>query len=612
MQVESVNGATLDGVAVDNTDGTIAVDSEASPDIVTLTLDDGTVITEGDLNIGGFGVLEVSGDGATLDDVSVDNSGTVQIDNGSTLLLDDGTTISGGDLDNAGQIDVSASGNALHHEAIANTGTIEVLAGGVLTIDQVSTVDNTGGHVSVDGSGKLMLNAATITAGTVANGGEIDLAGTAVIQNGTLGNSNQIKVTNGGNALESEIITNTGTIEVLSGGALTIDLGSNVDNTNGHVTVDGGGLLTLNAATVAAGTVINNGEIALTGSAIIKNGTLDNSNQINVSGLGNALHKETITNTGTIEVAANGVLTIDQTSTIDNTSGDVTVDGYGKLTLNAATITAGMVTNGGGNRPFRHGGAAAGRAEQHRLPHCVERRKCAGQGNHHQCRYHRGASGGALTIDQVSSIDNTNGHVTVDGDRLLTLNAATITARHGDRTMARPTLPVRPSSRTASLGNSNQINVSGIGNALDKETVTNTGTIEVVANGALTIDQVSSIDNTNGTITVTVDGSGALKLNATTITARHGDEQWRDRPCRYGRHPEGHRSAMATRSTVSGLGNALHKETVTNTGTIEVAANGALTIDQVSSIDNTNGHVTVDGSGLLKLNATTITARHGD
>ena len=416
---ESVNGATLDGVAVDNTDGTIAVDSEASPDIVTLTLDDGTVITEGDLNIGGFGVLEVSGDGATLDDVSVDNSGTVQIDNGSTLLLDDGTTISGGDLDNAGQINVSASGNALHHEAIANTGTIEVLAGGVLTIDQVSTVDNTGGHVSVDGSGKLMLNAATITAGTVANGGEIDLAGTAVIQNGTLGNSNQIKVTNGGNALESEIITNTGTIEVLSGGALTIDLGSNVDNTNGHVTVDGGGLLTLNAATVAAGTVINNGETALTGSAIIKNGTLDNSNQINVSGLGNALHKETITNTGTIEVAANGALTIDQTSTIDNTSGDVTVDGYGKLTLNAATITAGMVTNGG--ETDLSGTAVLRQGKLNNTGYLIA--SSAGNALDEETITNAGTievlSGGALTIDQVSSIDNTNGHVTVDGSGLL-------------------------------------------------------------------------------------------------------------------------------------------------------------------------------------------------
>ena len=56
--------------------------------------------------------------------------------------------------------------------------------------------------MTVDGSsGKLMLNAATITAGTVTNSGEIDLAGTAVIQNGTLGNSNQIKVSGLGNAL---------------------------------------------------------------------------------------------------------------------------------------------------------------------------------------------------------------------------------------------------------------------------------------------------------------------------------------------------------------------------------------------------------------------------
>src|SRR6185437_12050474 len=90
--------ATLDGVHVDNTEGIIAVDCDVSPDIVTLTLDDGTKITGGELNVGSSGVLEVSSeDGATLDGVSLVNSGTVQVDDGATLTLS-GTQITGGTI----------------------------------------------------------------------------------------------------------------------------------------------------------------------------------------------------------------------------------------------------------------------------------------------------------------------------------------------------------------------------------------------------------------------------------------------------------------------------------------------------------------------------------
>ena len=40
--------------------------------------------------------------------------------------------------------------------------------------------------MTVDSYGKLTLNAATITSGTVTNGGTIDLTGSAVLKQGTL------------------------------------------------------------------------------------------------------------------------------------------------------------------------------------------------------------------------------------------------------------------------------------------------------------------------------------------------------------------------------------------------------------------------------------------
>ncbi len=79
-----------------------------------------------------------------------------------------------------------------------------------------------------------------------------------------------------------------------------------------------------------------------------KNGTLTNNASLKASGTGNALHNETITNaaTGTIEVLADGALTIDQGSTVAN-SGNVTVDADGNTTVNGATITGGTVTDNG-------------------------------------------------------------------------------------------------------------------------------------------------------------------------------------------------------------------------------------------------------------------------
>ena len=69
-----------------------------------------------------------------------------------------------------------------------------------------------------------------MTGGIVTDNGEIDLTGTAVLKNGALINSGQIKVSGTGNALDGETVTNTGGIEVLAGGALLIDP-TTIDNT---------------------------------------------------------------------------------------------------------------------------------------------------------------------------------------------------------------------------------------------------------------------------------------------------------------------------------------------------------------------------------------------
>ncbi len=273
-----VTGGTLNVLVDVANSGHITVHPSATLTLNGAAIDGGTVTNDGTLDLTGSGVLKngtldnshqinASSTGNELDNETVTNTGNIDvsgellvdpstIDNagggsitveGTGTLTLDGASIKNGTLGNSGQIDVSGSGNELDKEAVTNTGGIEVVTGGALLVDLVSTVDNTLGTITVDGTGTLTLNQATVTAGVVTDktGGEVDLTGAAVLQNGVLGNSGLIKVSNSGNELLGETVTNTGGIEVVAGGALLIDP-TTIDNTLGTITVDGTGTLTLN------------------------------------------------------------------------------------------------------------------------------------------------------------------------------------------------------------------------------------------------------------------------------------------------------------------------------------------------------------------------------
>src|SRR4029078_7112903 len=89
--------------------------------------------------------------------------------------------------------------------------------------------------------------------------------------NGSLDNSGTINV-NGTATLHHEVGPNTGTIEVKAGGALTLDLASNITGARA-ITVDAADLvtplaaghLTLNTATIDGGAVTDAGLVDLTG-----------------------------------------------------------------------------------------------------------------------------------------------------------------------------------------------------------------------------------------------------------------------------------------------------------------------------------------------------------
>ncbi|MBR0851887.1 FecR domain-containing protein, partial [Bradyrhizobium diazoefficiens] len=405
----------------------------------------------GGTTITNSGTIELSG--GTLKTLAVihNANGTLKADGGTTLIVD-GTTVDGGTvtilgtleldgasliengaLDNSGTVNVKGTAE-FAHETVSNApgATIKVLANGWLTVDQGSSIDN-GGGVTIDTSGKLTVNGASITgAGTVTGNGEIDLTGNAVLSGGALNNNAALKVSNTGNALHNETVTNsaTGAIEVLANGALTIDQGSSVTN-SGNVTVDASGKLTVNGASITGvGTVTGNGEIDLTGNAVLSGGTLNNNAGLKVSNTGNALHNETVANsaTGAIEVLANGALTIDQGSSVTN-SGNVTVDTSGKLTVNGANITGAGTVTGNGEIDLTGNAVLSGGVLNNNAALKVSN---TGNALHNETVTNSAAgtievlANGALTIDQGSSVTN-SGNVTVDTSGKLTVNGANVT-----------------------------------------------------------------------------------------------------------------------------------------------------------------------------------------
>ena len=290
------------------------------------------VINKSSLTIAG--ALTIAADAILINTAQ----GTMAVGGKAEIL---GTSV----LTNAGTLTLSGGGDFAAASDITNSGTLELAAG---TLTTKATIHNAGGTLEADGGATIVVDGTTIDGGTVKILGTLQLDGTSLLENGTLNNSGLVKVRGAAEfAQESVDNKSAGTIEIVASGALTIDQSSSVTNA-GHITVDSGGKLTINKAGISGtGTITGNGEIDLTGSAVLGGGKLKNNASLEVSGTGNALHGETVTNAGTLDVLANGALTVDQGSTVDNAAGNLVVDAKALLTLNSATISGGAIKGAG-------------------------------------------------------------------------------------------------------------------------------------------------------------------------------------------------------------------------------------------------------------------------
>jgi hypothetical protein len=631
--VEASTGATLDGVSV--FDDAIQVDDVSSP--ATLILDGGTTITESNVSIGSIGTLEAStAAGATLASVAVDNSGLVQIDDGALLQLTGGSYVSGGDVNNAGALDLvgknslqngtlensghlNVSGNGgLHGETVSNTGTFEIDATGALTIDQGSTVTGDG-QIRIDRAdlkvGQLILNDATLDGASVLNHGAFDLTGSAVLKNGTLEDDNYIIVSGVDNALHNENVTVGGAIVVSSDGALTIDQGSTVTD---PYSLEVDGTLALNDASIDTGVVYvdSGGTVNITGSTALTAGKLYDVGQVNISGTGNVLDGETVSNTESGAIDITGTLRLQDASSITNGEGNAeTVESDASLTLSDTShISGGLVTNDGTLNLAGSSELGSGRLDN------TESVNVSGGGVvfDGETVSNTGTGGiditGALTLENASSITSGESNaVTVESDASLTLSD-TSSIVGGELSNAGDGYIEASTGATfdgVSVDNSSgTIHVDAA--ALSAILILDDGTS--ITGGHLDLGEVGTLEvSTEGGATlsgVTVDNSGVVQVDEAAILALAGSSI--------------ENGIVVNDGTINSTGtSAIDGADITNDGVIE-ALSGTLTIDPGTltnsstleadggeldisgeTVGNT-GTVGATGGGTLKLISSTI------
>ena len=503
-------------------------------------------------------------------DLVTNTSGIITVDSTGSLDLTGSDTINNGQLNNnGGLIKVTGTGNEIENEtggtaftsgtnSFSNTGTPEVA--GTLTLNS-DLVTNSGGIITVDSTGTL------------------DLTGSDTINNGQLNNNGGlIKVTGTGNEIENESgstaftsgtnsFTNTGTLEVLAGGVLTLN-SDLVTNTSGIITVD------------------STGTLDLTGSDTINNGQLNNNGGlIKVTGTGNEIENESggtaftsgtnsFTNTGTLEVA--GTLTLNS-DLVTNTSGIITVDSTGTLDLTGSdTINNGQLNNNGGLI------------------------KVTGTGNEIE-----NESGGTAFTSGTNSFSNTG---TLEVAGTLTLNSDLVTNTSGIITVDSTGTLDLTGSDTINNGqlnnNGGQIKVSGTGNLIENESggtaftsgtnsFSNTGTLEVAGTLTLSDDKVESsatIDVDSGATLTLDDGTQIIGAGTGTLTIASG-------------------ATLSLDDTSSVTGSIV---TVDSGGTVDVKFSGAAD-DMITASDGGTVIITDDelGAGGAFGSGATITATNG-
>ncbi len=687
LAIITAGGATLDGLLV--TDNNTIDGIDVGPNAV-LTLNDGTAISGGTLTVESTGKLLIaagsgvessavdvfdlvadspSGRGATLEGMTVTNTGNTEVisggtltllndfvnnsgtgvitvDNGGTLNLGGNDTISGGQLANAsgGKIFASGGKNTIESDSFTNAGSTEV--SGTLTLSS-DTVNNTGGLIDVDTGAALTLSsdsitntsgtvdanagatialtASSITGGTVQTdaksgatpGGEIDSSGTSSILSAQVNNQGTLDVENGTLTLSSDTVNNTGgLIDVDTGAALTLSSDS-ITNTSGTVDANAGATIALTASSITGGTVQTDaksgatpgGEIDSSGTSSILSAQVNNQGTLDVENGTLTLSSDTVNNTGgLIDVDTGAALTLSSDS-ITNTSGTVDANAGATIALTASSITGGTV------QTDAKSGATPGGEIDSSGTSSILSAQVNNQGT-------LDVENGTLTL-LSDTVNNTGGLIDVDTGAALTLSSDSITNTSGTvDANAGATIALTASSITGGTVQTDaksgatpggEIDSSGTSSILSAQ-VNNQGTLDV-ENGTLTLSS-DTVNNTGGLIDV--DTGAALTLSSNSITNTSGTVDANAgatialtaSSITGGTVQTDAKSGATPGGEIDSSGtSSILSAQVNNFGTLDVE-NGTLTLSS-DTVNNTGGLIDVDTGAALTLSSDSITNTSG-
>jgi FecR protein/Carbohydrate binding domain len=194
---------------------------------------------------------------------------------------------------------------------VVNSGLMEATAGGTLQIGD--SVSNTG-IVEATGADALvtMANAAFDNFGTISaqDQGAISFSGVTFTNEST----GSVNATGGTITVDGGTVSNAGTVSAGAGGTLTIEDATVTNSDSGEVSIGATSNLSLVTAAILGGTVLNAGDLSVTGTS--------------------AIQGDTVTNTGDIAVGENASLTLEGSTSFNNAAGAQIEANGGGITIN--------------------------------------------------------------------------------------------------------------------------------------------------------------------------------------------------------------------------------------------------------------------------------------
>jgi hypothetical protein len=344
IQLPNNTTSFLEG-AITNT-GTIQVNSTNNDTVLgpsgAVTLTGGGALTLSDNNAN-----FIENGGGSLTNVNNTISGSGNIGDGTSAITNEA----------AGVVDATSSrGNTLTFNSPAgvNAGLIEASSGGTLLVE--GTITNTGGTIEglagtgSSAGGTVVINAATITGGTLNTLGTGVNASSMTAENGAIlngvTNNATIGIPNNNDAEIEGTVTNNGSINVNSTNNETVLY------IKGNTTLNGTGTIVLNNNNAnnyifgAAGTeVLTNNSNTIEGSGNIGDGTLGVINNAGGTILANQPNtliidpnSSGITNNGTLQVNTGSLMNIEGTGALTNFNSSTSTLTGGTYNINGGTL----------------------------------------------------------------------------------------------------------------------------------------------------------------------------------------------------------------------------------------------------------------------------------